>query len=49
MANYAHWRSEEDYAAMLQNPEAMEHMKPIMEMATFDAHTYEVVDCVSIA
>ena len=49
VTNYAHWRSEEDYAAMLQNPEAMEHMKPIMEMATFDAHTYEVVDCVSIA
>lgn len=48
VTNYAQWRSEEDYAAMLQNPEAAAHMKPIMEIATFDAHIYEVVESVSV-
>jgi heme-degrading monooxygenase HmoA len=49
VANYAQWRSEEDYAAMLKNPEALEHMNPITEIATFDAHTYEVVESVSVS
>lgn len=49
VTNYAQWRSEEDYAAMLKNPEAVEHMKPITEIATFDAHTYEVVESVSVS
>ncbi len=49
VTNYAQWRSEEDYAAMLKKPEALEHMKPITEIATFDAHIYEVVESVSAA
>ena len=44
VANYAQWRSHEDYAAMLKNPEARAHMQPIMDIATFDAHTYQVVE-----
>lgn len=49
VTNYAQWRSHEDYAAMLQDPEATTHMKPIMEIATFDAHTYEVVESTSVS
>jgi len=48
VANYAQWRSNEDYAAMLKNPEAKTHMKPITEIATFEAYTYEVVESVSV-
>jgi len=48
VANYAQWRNVEDFAAMLKNPEATTHMKPITEIATFDAHTYEVVESVSV-
>jgi len=49
VANYAQWRSVEDFAAMLKNPEATAHMKPITEIATFDAHTYEVVESMSVS
>lgn len=49
VTNYAQWRSREDFAAMLKNPEARAHMEPITEIATFDAHTYEVVESVSVA
>ncbi len=42
VANYAQWRSRADFEAMLKNPEAVVHMKPITEIATFDAHLYEV-------
>ncbi len=48
VTNYAQWLSNEDYEAMFKNPEAVEHMKPITEIATFDAHTYEVVESVSV-
>src|ERR1700720_2306163 len=47
VTNYAQWRSRKDFAAMLKNPEATAHMKPITEIATFDAHTYEVVESMS--
>lgn len=47
--NYAQWRSREDFEAMLNNPEATEHMKPIMAIAQFDAHLYELVDTMSIS
>lgn len=49
VTNYAQWRSREDFAAMLKNPEAMAHMKPITDIATFDAHTYEVVESTSVS
>lgn len=47
VTNYAQWRSHEDYAAMLKNPEAVAHMQPITDIATFDAHTYQVVESTS--
>lgn len=49
VANYAQWRSKEDFEAMLKNPEAAAHMQPIMEIAQFDAHLYEVSDTVSLS
>jgi quinol monooxygenase YgiN len=48
VANYAQWRRHEDLEAMLKNPEATAHMKPIMEIAKFDAHLYEVVESISL-
>ncbi|HYV00299.1 MAG TPA: antibiotic biosynthesis monooxygenase family protein [Pyrinomonadaceae bacterium] len=48
VANYAQWRSREDFEAMLKNPEATAHMKPIMELAKFDAHLYELVESMSL-
>lgn len=44
VANYAQWRSPEDFQAMLKDPRAAEHMKPIRELATNDANLYEVVE-----
>jgi len=44
VANYAQWRSAEDFQAMLKNPQAQAHMAPIGEFASFDAHLYSVVD-----
>ena len=43
VANYAQWRSREDFEAMLANPEAAVHMREATTIATFDAHLYEVV------
>ena len=43
VTNYAQWRSREDFEAILQNPEAMMHMReagPIAEK--FEPHLYEV-------
>jgi quinol monooxygenase YgiN len=49
VANYAQWRRHEDFEAMFKNPEATAHMKqPIMEIAKFDAHLYEVVESTSV-
>jgi quinol monooxygenase YgiN len=44
VANYAQWRSAEDFDAMLKNPQALDHMKPIRALATNDAHLYQVVE-----
>jgi len=44
VVNYAQWRSREDFEAMVKNPEAQAHMKPIMEIAKADFHLYEVAD-----
>jgi heme-degrading monooxygenase HmoA len=43
VANYAQWRSKEDFEAMLKNPEAGKHMAPIQAIATNDVHLYQVV------
>jgi quinol monooxygenase YgiN len=42
VANYAQWRSREDFEAMLANPAAAAHMREIAKIASFDAHLYEV-------
>ena len=44
VVNYAQWQSPEAFEAMVKNPKAQEHMKPIMEIATADFHLYEVTD-----
>jgi heme-degrading monooxygenase HmoA len=49
VANYAQWRSKEDFEAMLKNPEALSHMRPILEIASNDAHLYEVVDSLPVS
>lgn len=49
VANYAQWRRREDFEAMQKNPEATAHMKPIMEIANFDAHLYEVIESTSVS
>jgi len=48
VANYAQWRTAEDFQRMLQDPQAAEHMKPIREIATNDANLYEVVESVKV-
>ncbi|MBA3424809.1 MAG: antibiotic biosynthesis monooxygenase family protein [Rubrobacteraceae bacterium] len=43
VVNYAQWRSKEDFEAMLENPEAAEHMRKAAELAEkFEPHLYEV-------
>ena len=44
VTNYAQWRSREAFEAIMKNPEALKHMKPIMEYAASEPHLYEVVD-----
>jgi heme-degrading monooxygenase HmoA len=43
VANYAQWRSLEDYQAIAQNPEAAAHMRRAQDLATFEYSLYEVV------
>ena len=43
VANYAQWRSVEDFAAMLKNPAAIPHIKQATALATFEPGLYEVV------
>jgi quinol monooxygenase YgiN len=43
VTNYAQWRSREAFEAMLQNPEAAEHMEEAARIAEkFEPHLYEV-------
>ena len=43
VANYAQWRSREDFEAMLENPEAAVHMEKAAKIAEkFEPHLYEV-------
>jgi len=44
VANYTQWRSQQDFEAMRNNPEAQAHMKPLMELSKPDFHLYEVID-----
>jgi quinol monooxygenase YgiN len=47
VVNYAQWRAKSDLEAMLNNPEAQAHIRPIMTIAQSDAHVYNVVETVS--
>ena len=42
VANYAQWRSREDFQALADNPEAAEHMRRARELGTFEPGLYEV-------
>jgi len=43
IVNYAQWRSREAFEAMLENPEAVVHMKEAAKIAEkFEPHLYEV-------
>jgi heme-degrading monooxygenase HmoA len=43
VTNYAQWRSEADFKAMLGNPAAAPHLQKCKELATYDANLYQVV------
>lgn len=43
VANYARWRSRQDFEVMLQNPEARAHMGEALRLATSEPVLYEVV------
>jgi heme-degrading monooxygenase HmoA len=43
VVNYAQWRSQADFEAMLHNLQAQEHMGRAVELAQFEPHLYEVV------
>jgi quinol monooxygenase YgiN len=49
VVNYVQWRHRQDFEAMLKNPEAQAHIRPIMEIAQSDAHLYEVVQTTSVS
>lgn len=42
VVNYAQWRSEDDFKAMMKNPEAEEHMKQAAALAQHEPHLYTV-------
>jgi quinol monooxygenase YgiN len=42
VANYAQWRSKEDFQAMLKDPRAQEHMRAVTAMAQAEPVLYEV-------
>jgi quinol monooxygenase YgiN len=48
VVNYAQWRSQEDFEAMLRNPDAIPHMKEAASLAQYDPHLYEVIETVYI-
>ena len=43
VTNYAPWRSVADLEAIYTNPAFAPHMRECAEIATYDAHVYEVV------
>jgi len=44
VVNYAQWRTQHDFEAMRNNPQAQAHIKPLMEISKPDFHLYDVVD-----
>ena len=47
VVNYAQWRSQADFEAMRQHPEAAVHMKAAAALATFDPILCEVTESVT--
>jgi hypothetical protein len=45
--NYAQWRSQEDFAALKENPRARSHMEAAAELASFEPIVCELVDSIS--
>jgi quinol monooxygenase YgiN len=45
--NYAQWRSQADFAALKDNPEARPHMQAAAKLASFEPIVCEVVDSVA--
>jgi quinol monooxygenase YgiN len=43
VTNYAQWRSQAHLEAIYANPSVAPHMRKCTELATYDAHVYEVV------
>ena len=43
VVNYAQWKRKEDLEAMLQNPQAREHLDECFKLSNPDPHLYEVV------
>ena len=43
VTNYAQWRSKADLDAVYANPSVVPHLRKCTELATYDAHLYEVV------
>lgn len=43
VANYAQWRSVEDWKAMVREARVQARMTPILAIATFEPHLYELV------
>jgi heme-degrading monooxygenase HmoA len=48
VVNYAQWRSQEDFAALKENPKARPHMEAAAKLAKFDPIVCEVVDSIAI-
>jgi quinol monooxygenase YgiN len=42
VANYAQWKSREEFEAIFSNPEVIPHMQNILTFAKADGHLYEV-------
>lgn len=50
VTNYAQWRRRQDFEAMLQNPEAQDHMRQAAEIAdSFEPYLYDVAFTDSVA
>jgi heme-degrading monooxygenase HmoA len=48
VANYAQWRSTEDFEAMLANPDCQVHLRQAADLASFQPLLYTVVDVTTV-
>ena len=47
VVNYSQWRSQEDFEALKENPQAVSHMEVAARLAKFDPIVCRVVDSIS--